>query len=229
MNAIIRFTILALSFTAAAHAAEPTLSTDKEKVSYLLGYQVGSQLKQQGFEIDIQALSFAIQDVMAGNAMRLTEAQAREVMERQQQQLMEKQQQQSKVNAEEGKAFLAANKEKAGVTTLDNGLQYMVIAEGKGKQPKETDTVTVHYRGTLIDGTEFDSSHGRGEPATFPVNRVIPGWTQILQLMKEGDKWQVFIPSELAYAERGAGAQIGPNATLIFEIELIKVNEPSPH
>jgi FKBP-type peptidyl-prolyl cis-trans isomerase FklB len=166
---------------------------------------------------------------MAGNAMRLTEAQAREVMERQQQQLMEKQQQQAKVNADEGKAFLAANKEKSGVTTLDNGLQYKVITSGSGKQPKETDTVTVHYRGTLIDGTEFDSSLGRGEPATFPVNRVIPGWTQILQLMKEGDKWQVFIPSELAYGERGASAQIGPNAVLIFEIELIKVNEPSPH
>lgn len=229
MNAIIRFTILAFGFTAAVHAAEPTLATDKEKVSYLVGYQMGSQLQQQGFEIDIQALSLAIQDAMSGKNMRLSEDQAREVMQRQQQQLMEKQQKQAEMNAAESKAYLAANKEKEGVITLDNGLQYKVITEGSGKQPKETDTVTVHYRGTLVDGTEFDSSISRGQPATFPVNRVIPGWTQVLQLMQEGDKWQVTIPPELAYGERGAGPQIGPNSTLIFDIELIKVNAPSPH
>jgi FKBP-type peptidyl-prolyl cis-trans isomerase FklB len=215
---------LVLGLNATAYAAEPTLETDKEQVSYVVGYQVGSQLKQQGFEIDIQALGLAVQDAMSGAEPRLSQEQAAEVMGRQQQKQAEQQEQIGQKNVEQGKAFLAANKEKPGVTTLDNGLQYKVITAGSGKSPQETDSVTVHYRGTLIDGTEFDSSYSRGEPTTFPVNRVIPGWTQALQLMEEGAKWQVFIPSELAYGPRGAGAQIGPNATLVFDIELIKVN-----
>jgi FKBP-type peptidyl-prolyl cis-trans isomerase FklB len=220
--------MLALAMTSTAYAAESGLETDKEKMSYVMGFQVGSQLVQQGYDVDVKALSMAIEDALNGKEPRLSEAQAREVMERQQKRLAETQQKQGTVNAEKGKAYLAANKEKSGVTTLDNGLQYKVITAGTGKKPKETDNVTVHYRGTLIDGTEFDSSYGRGEPASFPVNRVIPGWTQALQLMSEGAKWQVFIPSDLAYGERGAGAKIGPNATLVFDIELIKVNDAAP-
>lgn len=225
MNSIFRFSMLALAMTSTAYAAESGLETDKEKMSYVMGFQVGSQMMQQGFDVDVKALSMAVEDAMNGKPPRLSDAQAREVMERQQKQLAEKQQKQGAVNAEKGKAFLAANKDKPGVTTLDNGLQYKVITAGTGKKPTATDNVTVHYRGTLIDGTEFDSSYSRGEPTSFPVNRVIPGWTQALQLMAEGAKWQVFIPSDLAYGERGAGAKIGPNATLVFDIELIKVND----
>jgi FKBP-type peptidyl-prolyl cis-trans isomerase FklB len=126
-------------------------------------------------------------------------------------------------NKEDAVTFFAENKKKEGVKTLASGLQYKIITEGKGKNPKATDTVTVHYRGTLIDGKEFDSSYRRGEPATFPVNGVIAGWTEALQLMKAGAKWQIFIPSNLAYEEKGIGNVIGPNAALIFEVELISV------
>ena len=129
----------------------------------------------------------------------------------------------SEKNKADGEKFLVENARKEGVTTLPSGLQYKEIKAGKGKSPKATDTVTTHYKGTLIDGMEFDSSYKRGEPATFPVSGVIPGWTEALQLMKEGAKWQLFLPSNLAYGERGAGRDIGPNATLIFEVELISV------
>ena len=130
----------------------------------------------------------------------------------------------SQDNLEAGQQFLEENKSKEGVTVLDSGLQYKVIESGEGGQPGPTDRVTVHDKGTLIDGTEFDSSYGRGEPLTFPVNGVIAGWVEALQLMKEGDKWQLYIPSELAYGSRGAGGVIGPNSTLVFDVELIKVN-----
>jgi FKBP-type peptidyl-prolyl cis-trans isomerase FklB len=129
----------------------------------------------------------------------------------------------SEKNKADGEKFLAENAKKEGVKTLPSGLQYKEIAPGTGKSPKATDTVTTHYKGTLIDGTEFDSSHKRGQPATFQVSGVIPGWTEALQSMKEGAKWQLFVPSNLAYGERGAGREIGPNAALIFEVELISV------
>jgi len=139
--------------------------------------------------------------------------------------MMAKQQEVAKKNKKEGEVFLDENKKKEGVKTLASGLQYKVLKEGTGKKPKLNDAVTVNYRGTLIDGTEFDSSYRRGQPASFPVSGVIPGWTEALPLMGEGAKWQLFVPSNLAYGERGAGAMIGPNATLIFEIELISVQE----
>ena len=157
----------------------------------------------------------------------MTEQEMKETLAGLQKELMEKQAERAKLLAEknkkEGEAFLAANKTKEGVKTLPDGLQYKVIKEGTGKTPKADDTVVTNYRGTLIDGTEFDSSYKRGQPATFPVKGVIPGWTEALQLMKEGSKWELFIPSNLAYGERGAGNAIGPNATLVFEIELISV------
>jgi FKBP-type peptidyl-prolyl cis-trans isomerase FklB len=144
--------------------------------------------------------------------------------------MMAKQQELAKMagekNQKEGEAFLAENKKKEGVITLPSGLQYKVIKAGSGNKPKATDTVTVHYQGTLVNGTEFDSSYRRGQPVSFPVNGVIPGWTEALQLMEAGAKWQIVIPSNLAYGDRGAGPQIGPNATLIFEIELISIQEP---
>jgi FKBP-type peptidyl-prolyl cis-trans isomerase FklB len=146
-----------------------------------------------------------------------------------QKEMMAKQQELAKrlgeKNKKEGEAFLSENRKKEGIKALPSGLQYKVVKAGTGKKPKSTDTVTTHYRGTLIDGTEFDSSYRRGQPASFPVSGVIAGWTEALQLMEEGAKWQLFIPPNLAYGERGAGSQIGPNATLIFEIELISIQE----
>jgi len=158
----------------------------------------------------------------------MTEQEIQETLKTFQQEMAAKQAEKTKqlaeINKKEGEAFLAENKKKEGVKTLPSGLQYKILTEGSGKTPKETDTVTTHYRGTLIDGTEFDSSFKRGQPASFTVNGVIKGWTEALQLMKEGSKWQLFIPSDLAYGDRGAGGQIGPHATLIFEVELISID-----
>jgi FKBP-type peptidyl-prolyl cis-trans isomerase FklB len=157
----------------------------------------------------------------------MTEEEYKATMTALQKEMMEKQadaaRKLAEKNKKEGEAFLAENGKKEGVVTLPSGLQYKVIQSGKGKTPKSTDTVETNYRGTLIDGTEFDSSYKRGQTATFPVNGVIAGWTEALQKMKEGDKWQLFVPSNLAYGERGAGREIGPNATLLFEVELIAV------
>ena len=203
------------------------LKTDKEKISYALGMNMGTGLKQNSLDVDVDIVAKGIKDVVSGGKTLLTEQEARDIITALQKDMQAKMQEKAKVSAEknkkEGEAFLAANGKKEGVKTLPDGLQYKVITEGKGKSPKETDTVTVHYRGTLIDGTEFDSSYKRKEPATFPVNGVIKGWTEALQLMKEGSKWQLFIPANLAYGERGAGNMIGPNAVLIFEVELIKI------
>jgi FKBP-type peptidyl-prolyl cis-trans isomerase FklB len=191
--------------------------------------EIGENFKKQSIDIDPDILSRGIQDGLSGAKPLLSEQEAREVMTAFEKEMRSRQQAAQKAagekNKKEGEAFLAENKKKAGVKTLPSGLQYRVIKAGTGKKPAATDTVTTHYRGTLIDGTEFDSSYKRGKPATFPVNGVIPGWTEALQLMEEGAKWQLFIPSNLAYAERGAGRVIGPHATLIFEVELISIQE----
>jgi FKBP-type peptidyl-prolyl cis-trans isomerase FklB len=172
-------------------------------------------------------LAKGLKDSYGGGKTLLTEDQARQAIEDFQKTLMAKKaetmQKLSEKNKADGEKFLAENAKKEGVKSLPSGLQYREITPGKGKSPKATDTVTTHYKGTLIDGTEFDSSYKRGEPATFPVSGVISGWTEALQLMKEGAKWQLFIPPNLAYGEKGAGRDIGPNATLIFEVELISV------
>jgi FKBP-type peptidyl-prolyl cis-trans isomerase FklB len=168
-----------------------------------------------------------LKDSYGGGKTILTEDQARQALEDFQKTLMAKQAETMKILSEKNKAdgekFLAENAKKEGVKVLPSGLQYKEITPGTGKSPKTADTVTTHYKGTLIDGTEFDSSYKRGQPATFPVSGVIPGWTEALQLMKEGAKWQLFVPPDLAYGERGAGQVIGPNATLIFEVELLAV------
>jgi FKBP-type peptidyl-prolyl cis-trans isomerase FklB len=205
------------------------LTTEKEKVSYSMGVDIGKRLKQQSIDFDPDLFAKGLKDVYGGGETLLTDQEIKETLTTFQKTLIAKQtemrKQQGEKNKSEGDAFLAGNKKKGGVITLPSGLQYTVIEEGTGKTPKATDTVVTNYRGTLIDGTEFDSSYKRGKPATFPVNGVIKGWTEALQLMKEGAKWKLFIPSDLAYGERGAGNSIGPNATLIFDIELISVKE----
>jgi FKBP-type peptidyl-prolyl cis-trans isomerase FklB len=209
-------------------AEETSLKTKKDKVSYVIGVNVGKGMQQQSIDIDPDIFAKGLKDAMTGAKTAMTDEEMRQVLTAFQKEMAEKQAEKMKVVAEknkkEGEAFLAANKKKKGVKTLPSGLQYKVIKEGTGEMPKLTDTVTTNYRGTLIDGTEFDSSYKRGQPAKFPVKGVIAGWTEALQLMKVGSTWQLFIPSSLAYGERGAGNIIGPNATLIFDIELISIN-----
>ncbi len=204
-------------------ADDMKLETESQKISYIIGFQAGGQLKQQGFPIDIETLTKALKEGLSGAEPRLSSEEAGTVMQAFQEKQMAKQEEVNGQMEEAGKAFLANNKKLEGVIELENGLQYRVLTAGTGKKPSATDTVSVNYRGTLIDGTEFDSSYKRGAPAEFPVNRVIPGWTQILQMMEEGAKWQVYIPSDLAYGAQGAGPNIGPNTTLIFDIELLKI------
>ena len=196
------------------------LETEMEKVSYSLGVNIATSLKQQGWELDAKTLSTAISDVLEGNKLAITEQDANTILQSYQQKLMNKT---LEANSEAGKAFLEENAKREEVTTTASGLQYEVLAEGKGVSPKATDEVTVHYHGTLIDGSVFDSSVERGQPASFPVNGVIPGWVEALQLMKPGAKYKLFIPSDLAYGDRGAGQMIGPNTTLIFDVELISI------
>jgi FKBP-type peptidyl-prolyl cis-trans isomerase FklB len=206
---------------------EDELKNKEDKLSYALGLNIGNSFKQQSIEIKPDIFLKGIKDAFAGGKQLLSDDEIRETMVVLNKELAEKKAEAMKKLAEKNKqdavTFFAENKKKEGVKTLASGLQYKIITEGKGKSPKATDTVTVHYRGTLIDGKEFDSSYRRGEPATFPVNGVISGWTEALQLMKAGSKWQLFLPSDLAYGEKGAGNIIGPNAALIFEVELISV------
>jgi FKBP-type peptidyl-prolyl cis-trans isomerase FklB len=210
-------------------AADSSLKTSKEKVSYTIGAQIGADMKRQAVDIDPDVLAKGVKDGFRGSKMLLTDQEMREAFTGLQRQMAAKQAEHMRViggkNKQEGAAFLAENNKKEGVKVTPSGLQYKIIKEGTGKMPKAEDTVTVNYRGTLIDGAEFDSSYKRGEPATFPVKGVIKGWTEALQLMKVGSKWQLFIPSDLAYGDRGAGRDIGPNSTLIFEVELLGVKE----
>ena len=211
-------------------AEEPlVLKSQKDRVSYIIGMEIGKNFKKQSVDIDPGLLTRGLKDAISGEKPLLTEQEIQETMAAFQKEMMAKQEELAKKlgekNKKEGEAFLAKNKEKEGVKTLPSGLQYIVSKAGTGKKPGINDSVTTHYRGTLIDGTEFDSSYRRGQPVTFPVSGVVPGWTEALQLMEEGAKWQLFIPPNLAYGERGTGDVIGPNATLIFEIELISVQE----
>lgn len=217
--------VLSLSFNAWGKEPASSLKTDKQKFSYTAGYQIGQNLKRQNLDLDSKTFSQGVQDAMTNAKPRLKPEEMQAAVQNQQKKDMEKQAAVAKKNLEAGQAFLDANKKKDGVVTLPSGLQYKILTEGKGKQPKSTDTVVAHYRGTLINGTEFDSSYQRNEPATFPVGGVIKGWQEALPLMKEGAKWQVYIPSDLAYGPRGAGAAIGPNEALIFDIELVSVKE----
>ena len=222
-------TILSIGFLFSICSAgeKIELKEQKDKGSYSLGYQFGQSLKVQGVDINLEVYASGIRDALGGKESQMTSEEIRATITSLQQRLMAAQQkalkEQAAKNLSESKAFLAKNGKKEGIKTLPSGLQYKVLTEGSGKTPKTEDTVTVNYKGTSIDGTEFDSSYKRGQPATFQVKGVIKGWTEALQLMKEGSKWQLFIPPELAYGERGAGRDIGPNATLIFEVELLTI------
>jgi len=205
------------------------LKTQGDRVSYSMGLDIGRMLKMQGVDVDLELVTRGLKDAYTGNQALLTDEEMQEVLTNFKKEFLAKQQelakQQGEKNKREGEIFLETNKKKEGIQTLPSGLQYKVVKTGSGKKPTTTDTVTVHYRGTLIDGKEFDSSYRRGKPATFPVNAVIPGWTEALTLMEEGARWELFIPPNLAYGERSAGRDIGPNATLIFEVELISIEE----
>jgi FKBP-type peptidyl-prolyl cis-trans isomerase FklB len=227
--------VKAHSATAAKSGTPLTLKTQKEKFSYALGMNTGKRmadsLNKQSVPFDAAILARGMKDALAGGKTLLTDEQAQavltEVRNELQKKQQEKQQEASAANKKEGEAFLAGNKTKEGIVTLPSGLQYKIMKEGTGPKPTASDSVVCNYRGTLINGTEFDSSYKRGQPATFPVNGVIKGWTEALQLMPVGSKWQLFVPADLAYGDRGAGADIGPDATLIFEVELLSIEDKS--
>ncbi len=225
---VVSLVVLGAVFAVGQVCADDTVSkTDKDKISYSIGFGMGSNLKRQGVDVDAGKIAKGMSDGLSGAKPMLTQAEMDKTMSDLRTRLMAQQQEKMQSlgarNKADGEAFLAKNKSAPGVKTLPSGLQYQVLKAGTGKTPKATDKVTVNYRGTLLDGKEFDSSYSRGTPATFPVNGVIPGWTEALQLMKEGAKWKLFIPANLAYGEQGAGGVIGPNAVLQFEVELLKV------
>ncbi|MGE5315162.1 MAG: FKBP-type peptidyl-prolyl cis-trans isomerase [Acidobacteriota bacterium] len=219
----------------AAKSSAPStgLKTQKDKVSYVVGYdlgsKIGSDIKKQGLDFSIDAFVRGIKEAISGTKAALPDSEMTSAMMAFQQSLMEKQQTAMKEladkNLKEGQKFLAENAKKDSVKVTASGLQYKMLREGTGAQPTAGDTVVTHYRGSTVDGKVFDESYGRGEPVTFPVSGVIKGWTEALQLMKVGSKYQLFIPSELAYGERGAGQMIGPNSVLIFDVELLEVKK----
>ena len=221
-------TAAALCLVAAyASAEDATLKNPKEKLSYGIGTDLGRNLKRLGVDVDPDLLIKGFADAMSGAKPLMTDEEIGATLSAFQQQIQRKAAQAAAAAGEEnkkaGEAFLAQNKGKQGVVTLPSGLQYKILKAGEGKKPTASDTVECNYRGTLIDGNEFDSSYRRGQPATFGVSQVIPGWQEALQLMSVGSKWQLFVPADLAYGERGAGREIGPNSTLIFEVELLAI------
>lgn len=231
MNQFVRNTlataVLAAAVAAPNAGAVDKLTTEKDKVSYMVGMDLSNGLQQIKGEIDPAIVAQALQDALKGGKTLLTQEEALAIrqsfVQKMQAQMAEKQAAAGNKNKADGEAFLAANKSKPGVKTTASGLQYQVIKEGTGKKPGPNDQVKVHYLGTLIDGTKFDSSYDRGQPAQFALNGVIPGWTEALQLMTVGSKYKLFIPSNLAYGEKGSPGPIGPNSTLIFEVELLEI------
>ena len=219
-------------FSLSLSAADaPELKDPKDKVSYAFGMNIANNMKKQGIDINPAQVAAGMKDMMAGKTV-MNETQAQQVLMTFQQEMVAKQADKAKVvgekNKVDGEKYLAENKKKAGVKVLPGGVQYTVLKEGTGAMPKATDSVKTHYRGTLIDGTEFDSSYKRGEPVVFGVTQVIPGWTEALQQMKAGSKWQIVIPSDKAYGANGSGPDIGPNATLVFDIELLSIEKSAP-
>lgn len=208
------------------------LTTDAQKFGYAIGVDLARSLQPVKDDVDIKALEAGLDTVFGGGTSVLDDAAREQIKNTVAEKLQKKQLEERTASAtkakEEGEKFLAENGKKEGVKTTASGLQYQVLTEGKGDSPKATDTVTVHYKGTLLNGETFDSSYDRGQPVSFPLQNVIPGWTEGLQLMKPGAKYKFVIPSNLAYGERGAGVKIGPNSTLVFEVELLSVGEPKP-
>jgi len=225
---------LTLSSWVAAAEKEPApvkLDSETAKFSYALGQEIGQSLKSLPTPLDTTIMFRAVEDVLKNAKPQMTAEEAQQVkmavFQKMQQERDRKSKEDGDKNLKAGDEFLAKNKSKKGVFTTASGLQYEILKEGDGASPKATDMVKVHYAGTLLDGTEFDSSYKREQPTTFPCNRVIAGWTEALQLMKVGGKYKLYIPSKLAYGERGAGARIGPNSTLIFEVELLGIEAPA--
>jgi FKBP-type peptidyl-prolyl cis-trans isomerase len=222
-------TTTAKKMPAKTAAAPLVLKTDKEKQSYAMGMNLGMGLHRQGLTLDTALVARGMKDAMAGGKTALTDDEARAAVQQLQTEVRQKMQAKAAAegdaNHKEGDAFLAANKTKDGVVTTPDGLQYKIITAGTGPKPTASDQVTVNYRGTLINGKEFDSSYKRGQPATFPVGGVIKGWTEALQLMPVGSKWQLVIPPDLAYGDRPPPGDIGPGSTLVFEVELISIGE----
>ena len=215
-----------------APTSAPGFKTQKEKVSYAIGMEMGKGVKAQGLDVDPAVLMQGLKDALSDAKSQMSEDELRQVITSLQQEIRQKQMQMQEAAAAEnktkGEAFLAENAKKEGMVVLPDGLQYKVLTSGQGKKPVESDTVLCNYKGTFVDGSEFDSSAKAGKPVPFEVKNVIPGFKEVLQLMPVGSKWQVFVPSNLAYGERGAGGVIGPNATLIFEIELVSIQETPP-
>jgi len=221
--------ILVIASTASiCVAADKTITTDMDKVSYCIGVDIGTNFKSQSIDVDPDVLLMGMKDALDSKDLKFNDEERGKILADFRTSLKEKQDAQRKIqgdkNMAEGTALLEKNKSEKGIVVLDSGLQYHILVEGSGESPQATDMVSVHYRGTLIDGSEFDSSYSRGQPAKFKVNGVIPGWSEALQLMKAGSKWKLYIPSDLAYGERGAGQKITPNSTLIFDVELLEIN-----
>ena len=220
---ILNITLL-FSFCFAADKLE--MKDQKDKESYSLGYQFGQGAKSQGLDINLELYASGVRDALGGSKPQLSEQEMRQtVLELQKRFIAAREKEIKEISARNlaaGKAFLEENKKKEGIKTLPSGLQYKVLTEGSGKTPKAADNVTINYKGTFINGSEFDSSYKRGKPTTFQVDKVVKGWTEALQLMKEGSKWELFIPPELGYGDRGGGP-VPPNSILIFEVELISV------
>jgi FKBP-type peptidyl-prolyl cis-trans isomerase FklB len=212
--------IIAINVNAEDVPSEVKLKSQKQKVSYIIGQNAGQFLKQQNYDYDLNALFAGIEDVLKGGQPKLTDEQVKNTMAQFKKDMWAEL---SKKNRQEGLEFLKQNRKRKGVVVTKSGLQYEILTAGTGEKPKSTDSVEVHYKGTLLNGKMFDSSYTAGEPITFPLTGVIPGWTEALQLMKKGAKWKLFIPSNLAYREYGAGKLIGPNTSLIFEIELLDI------
>jgi FKBP-type peptidyl-prolyl cis-trans isomerase FklB len=216
---------------AAGSQTDSALKTQKDKVSYAIGMNIGTTLHRQSVDVDPKVVAQGLQDALSGGKTLLSEDEARATLTDLQNEMRKKQQEKMQAAAEsnkkEGSAFLAANKAKEGVVTLPSGLQYKVLTPGTGPKPGTADSVACNYKGTLIDGKEFDSSYKRGQPMTFRVGGVIKGWTEALQLMPVGSKWQLFIPPDLAYGDRGQGPG-GPNSTLVFEVELLSIQPATP-
>ncbi|MDX1319220.1 MAG: FKBP-type peptidyl-prolyl cis-trans isomerase [Oceanospirillum sp.] len=221
-------TLTLSSLLAAPVMADTTPTTEEDRLSYSLGLIMGQRLKQEFTNLNVDMMAQAVKDLYADGDLKMTEAEVKETMQAyQQKKMLEQQEAQAKAaeaNLKAGQDFLAANGKKKGVVTTESGLQYQVLTAGNGAKPALTDQVKVHYEGKLLNGEVFDSSYKRGEPVTFGLNQVIPGWQEGLQLMSVGSKWKIFIPSDLAYGPGGTGGPIGPNETLIFEVELLDIN-----
>ncbi len=217
---------LGLAIAPSAFAANKNLSTSEQKASYTLGSDLAKNFTEQGLKIDIKAFTLGLEDAINKRPLQLTEEEMMGAINEVKKEMLEKQQAERKTigeaNIKEGQAFLASNAKKAGVITLPSGVQYKVITKGKGASPAEDDTLFAHYSGTLINGTEFDSSYKRGTPLKFQMGNVIRGWGEVMKLMNPGAKWEVYIPADMAYGAKGAGKVIGPNQTLIFTVELIE-------